>query len=176
MRYADEQFPSAAVTCTAPLNTRNSKKSYQGEVKASEKTHIKQHTCAAPKEVGADPYEPYARTGKSHKLEKRPEWNTQRPSKAFVPASERYPEALQKHRQESRKQRQKELMTLMERNTLSRTPQQDLLPPAYTFNSQKPQAQRLRKSPQPQVQSHFTSQEYTAIIMQGETLKTCHQK
>ncbi|XP_050950547.1 coiled-coil domain-containing protein 66 isoform X2 [Labeo rohita] len=155
VRYADEQFPSAAVTCTAPLNTLNSKKSYQGEVKASEKTHIKQHTCAAPKEVAADPYEPYARTGKSHKLEKKPEWNTQRPSKAFVPASERYPEALQKHRQESRKQRQKELMTLMERNTLSRTPQQDLLPPAYAFNSQKPQAQRLRKSPQPQSENHL---------------------
>ncbi|KAL1250812.1 hypothetical protein QQF64_018608 [Cirrhinus molitorella] len=152
VRDADEQFSQC---CSYMHSSINGKKSHLGEVKASEKTHIKQHTCAAPKEVGADPYEPYARTGKSHKLEKRPEWNTQKPSKAFVPASERYPEALQRHRQESRKQRQKELMTLMERNTLSRTPHQDLLPPANTLNSQKPQAQRLRKSPQPQSENHL---------------------
>lgn len=150
IRDGDNQSPSAAVTCRAPQNTQNGKKSHQGEEKTSEKSHSKQHT----KEVRADPYEPFTWTGRSHRLEKRPEWNTQRPSKAFIPASGRYPEALQRHRQESRRQRQKELMTLMERSTLSGTPQQDLIP----LNNHKPQAQRLRKSPQPQVPSHFTSQ------------------
>uniref|UniRef100_A0A8C1YRM0 Coiled-coil domain containing 66 n=1 Tax=Cyprinus carpio TaxID=7962 RepID=A0A8C1YRM0_CYPCA len=145
VRDADKQSPSAAGTCTAPPN---GKKSHQGEVKASEKSHSREHMCAALKEVRADPHEPYTRTGRDHRLETRPEWNTQRPSKAFVPASDRYPEALQRHRQESRRQRQRELMTLVERNTRSRTPQQDLLPPANEFNNHKPQAQRLRTSPQ----------------------------
>ncbi|XP_051764781.1 coiled-coil domain-containing protein 66 isoform X4 [Ctenopharyngodon idella] len=152
VRDEDKQSP-AAVIHTAPPNTLNGKKSHHGEVQASEKS--KDHLSAAPKEVGADPYEPYARTGRNHKLEKRPEWNTQRPSKAFIPASERYPEALKRHRQESRKQRQIELMTLVERNTLSRTPQQEPLPPAYAVNNQKPQAQRHRKSPQPQCENQL---------------------
>ncbi|XP_067254571.1 coiled-coil domain-containing protein 66 isoform X4 [Chanodichthys erythropterus] len=138
---------------TAPPNTLNGKKSHHGEGQASEKS--KDHLSTAHKEVRADPYEPYARTSRNHKLEKRPEWNTQQPSKAFVPASERYPEALKRHRQESRRQRQIELMTLVERNTLSRTPQQELLPPAYAVNNQKPQAQRHRKSPQPQSENQL---------------------
>ncbi|XP_048032234.1 coiled-coil domain-containing protein 66 isoform X3 [Megalobrama amblycephala] len=143
----------AAVIHTAPPNTLNGKKSHHGEVQASKKS--KDHLSTAPKEVRADPYEPYARTGRNHKQEKRPEWNTQRPSKAFVPASERYPEALKRHRQESRRQRQIELMTLVERNTLSRTPQQELLPPACAVNNQKPQTQRHRKSPQPQSENQL---------------------
>ncbi|XP_067254572.1 coiled-coil domain-containing protein 66 isoform X5 [Chanodichthys erythropterus] len=143
----------AAVMHTAPPNTLNGKKSHHGEGQASEKS--KDHLSTAHKEVRADPYEPYARTSRNHKLEKRPEWNTQQPSKAFVPASERYPEALKRHRQESRRQRQIELMTLVERNTLSRTPQQELLPPAYAVNNQKPQAQRHRKSPQPQSENQL---------------------
>uniref|UniRef100_A0A672KNY1 Coiled-coil domain-containing protein 66-like n=1 Tax=Sinocyclocheilus grahami TaxID=75366 RepID=A0A672KNY1_SINGR len=91
--------------------------------------HLKQHLR------DADAYEPYARSGRIHRLEKRPEWNTQRPSKAFVPASERYPEALQRHRQESRRQRQQQLMTLLERST----PQ--------PLHNHRPQAQTLRTSP-----------------------------
>ncbi|XP_041743248.2 coiled-coil domain-containing protein 66 isoform X4 [Coregonus clupeaformis] len=72
-----------------------------------------------------DLYEAFARTdrgqGQRHRGGgRRPEWNTQRPSKPFVPASERYPAGLQHTRQESRLHRQMELMTLMERNT--RTP------------------------------------------------------
>ncbi|XP_051803978.1 coiled-coil domain-containing protein 66 isoform X2 [Acanthochromis polyacanthus] len=66
--------------------------------------------------AGGDPYEAFARRDK-----KRPEWNTQRPSRRFVPASERYPVALQKNRQESRLKRQAELLALQERTCLSRT-------------------------------------------------------
>ncbi|KAK1799693.1 hypothetical protein P4O66_006231, partial [Electrophorus voltai] len=60
----------------------------------------------------ADPYTAYARTDRprGQQVGRKPEWNTQRPSKAFVPASERYPAALQRHRQESRLRRQMELM------------------------------------------------------------------
>ncbi|XP_029630271.1 coiled-coil domain-containing protein 66 isoform X2 [Salmo trutta] len=70
-----------------------------------------------------DLYEAFARTdqGQRHRGGgRRPEWNTQRPSKPYVPASERYPAGLQHTRQESRLRRQMELMNMMERNT--RTP------------------------------------------------------
>ncbi|XP_008299505.1 LOW QUALITY PROTEIN: coiled-coil domain-containing protein 66 [Stegastes partitus] len=66
--------------------------------------------------AGGDPYEAFARRDK-----KRPEWNTQRPNRRFVPASERYPVALQRNRQESRLKRQAELLALQERTCLSRT-------------------------------------------------------
>ncbi len=139
-----------AVTCPAPPN----KKSQRCEVNASERSHSKPHM----KEE--DAYEAYARSGRIHRPEKKPEWNTQRPSKAFVPASERYPEALQRHRQESRRQRQNELMTLLERSTLP-------------LHNHKPQAQRLRTPPQAQVLSRFT--EYAAEGL-GTSLETRYQK
>lgn len=44
-----------------------------------------------------------------------------RPSHRFVPASERYPAALQQNRKESRLKRQAELLALQERACLSRT-------------------------------------------------------
>ncbi|XP_026857612.2 coiled-coil domain-containing protein 66 isoform X2 [Electrophorus electricus] len=80
----------------------------------------------------ADPYTAYARTDRprGQQVGRKPEWNTQRPSKAFVPASERYPAALQRHRQESRLRRQMELMTLVEKNAFPQTAQHDTSPPA----------------------------------------------
>lgn len=44
-----------------------------------------------------------------------------RPNRQFVPASERYPAALQRNRQESRLKRQAELLALQERTCLPRT-------------------------------------------------------
>ncbi|KAK7137414.1 hypothetical protein R3I93_017484 [Phoxinus phoxinus] len=108
---ADKRSPAAV----------NMKRSHHSEVKDPVRT---------------DPYEAYAR-----RAQKRPEWNTLRPSKAFVPASERYPEALKRHRQESRRLRQIQLMTLMERNTHSRTPQPEPLLPTHTPLNHRPSAQ-----------------------------------
>lgn len=48
-----------------------------------------------------------------------------RPSRQFVPASERYPAPLQRNRQESRLKRQAELLALQERTCVSRS-----IPPA----------------------------------------------
>ncbi|XP_075996357.1 coiled-coil domain-containing protein 66 [Genypterus blacodes] len=73
-----------------------------------------------------DLYEGSARTDKNRGDKRRPEWNTQRPSRRFVPASERYPAGLQRHRQESRLRRQAELLALQDRNCPSRS---DLPPP-----------------------------------------------
>nr|CBN80654.1 Coiled-coil domain-containing protein 66 [Dicentrarchus labrax] len=70
---------------------------------------------------GGDPYEAFARTEKSRRDKRRPEWNTQRPSRQFVPASERYPASLQRNRQESRMKRQAELLALQEKACLSKT-------------------------------------------------------
>lgn len=153
IRDAHKQSPNAGMTDPAPPKAQHGRKSHHEEVKVSENSHGKERMRSASKEVGADAYEPYARTGRNHKPEKKPEWNTKRPSKAFVPASERYPEALQRHRQESRRQRQIELMALVERNA----PQPDLVPPPpYFVNNHKAQAQRHRKSPQLQVPVHYT--------------------
>ncbi|XP_054881755.1 coiled-coil domain-containing protein 66-like [Poeciliopsis prolifica] len=62
--------------------------------------------------AGEDPYAPFARAEKSQRSKTRPEWGTQRPSRRFVPASQRYPVALQRDRQESRLRRQAELLAL----------------------------------------------------------------
>ncbi|XP_058230277.1 coiled-coil domain-containing protein 66 isoform X2 [Hemibagrus wyckioides] len=114
----------AAAEYKAPPNIKRSRR----EGRLAEKNGGKENMCTAVR--AADPYEAYARTDKTHRQQqlKKPEWNTQRPGKAFVPASERYPAALQRHRQENRMRRQMELMTLVERNTLSRTAQQAIPP------------------------------------------------
>ncbi|XP_059425919.1 coiled-coil domain-containing protein 66 isoform X1 [Carassius carassius] len=137
-------IPRAGVTGPAPPNNT----SQRCEVKASAKSHSKQHV----REV--DAYEPYARSGRIHSVEKRPEWNTQRPSRAFIPASERYPEALQRHRQESRRQRQQQLMTLLERST----PQllHNHKPPAQT-RGMSPPAQGQRRENQRQGAPAFSA-------------------
>uniref|UniRef100_W5N740 Coiled-coil domain containing 66 n=1 Tax=Lepisosteus oculatus TaxID=7918 RepID=W5N740_LEPOC len=72
-----------------------------------------------------DLYEAFARTGRRQgqsgpREERKPGWNSQKPSRPFVPASERYPHGLQQERQESRLRRQLELLTLAERNAPSR--------------------------------------------------------
>ncbi|XP_062400805.1 coiled-coil domain-containing protein 66 isoform X3 [Sardina pilchardus] len=81
------------------------------------------NAAAEPQEVPESSlYEQFQRT--SHRARpaegKRPEWNTRKPSRPFVPASERYPPGLRLHRQESRLRRQMELLTLVERNAYSR--------------------------------------------------------
>uniref|UniRef100_A0A8C3RK96 Coiled-coil domain containing 66 n=1 Tax=Cyanoderma ruficeps TaxID=181631 RepID=A0A8C3RK96_9PASS len=76
------------------------------------------------KETGgiySDLYEQYARKERhiksSEKYSRRPDWNINQPGKRYIPASERYPEALQKQREESRVRRQMELLQLVERNS-----------------------------------------------------------
>ncbi|XP_042365939.1 coiled-coil domain-containing protein 66 isoform X3 [Plectropomus leopardus] len=80
---------------------------------------------------GGDPYEAFARTDRSRKDKRRPEWNTQRPSRRFVPASERYPAALQRNRQESRQRRQAELLALQEKTCLFRSDPPPPPPPQH---------------------------------------------
>ncbi|XP_062842503.1 coiled-coil domain-containing protein 66 isoform X2 [Trichomycterus rosablanca] len=114
-----------------PPNMKRSRRDAQ----PAERNTGKENICTATTE--ADPYEPFTRTDRSNgqKLCRKPQWNTQRPNKAFVPASERYPATLQRHRQESRMRRQMELMTLVERNTVSRTAQHCPSPPCLENQS-----------------------------------------
>ncbi|KAK5933457.1 hypothetical protein CgunFtcFv8_013937 [Champsocephalus gunnari] len=99
---------------------------------------------------GGDPYEAFARTDRSRRDKRRPEWNTQRPSRQFVPASERYPAALQRNRQESRQRRQAELLALQERTCLSRA---DPPPPQQRELSVPSNPTQTRTSPTRKVES-----------------------
>ncbi|XP_073323519.1 coiled-coil domain-containing protein 66 isoform X2 [Pagrus major] len=83
---------------------------------------------------GGDLYEAFARTERNRKDKRRPEWNTQRPSRQFIPASARYPASLQRNRQENRMKRQAELLALQERTCLSRPNPPPLLPPSLPQN------------------------------------------
>ncbi|XP_030634136.1 coiled-coil domain-containing protein 66 [Chanos chanos] len=119
--------PDIPTEYQASLGTKKSKR---GARPADRKQSTgKENVCTQARDDGGDPYEAYARTDRRQQGGKRPEWNTRKPSKPFVPASERYPPGLQQHRQESRMRRQMELMTLVEKNTLSRMPHQNSTPP-----------------------------------------------
>ncbi|XP_023149850.2 coiled-coil domain-containing protein 66 isoform X3 [Amphiprion ocellaris] len=105
--------------------------------------------------AGGDPYEAFARRDK-----KRPEWNTQRPSRRFVPASERYPVALQRNRQESRLKRQAELLALQERTCLSRTG-----PPVQNQESGPcPKPSQTRTSPTRKVENDSSGQSNSTAV------------
>ncbi|XP_053172140.1 coiled-coil domain-containing protein 66 isoform X2 [Scomber japonicus] len=106
-------------------------------------------------EGGGDPYEAFARREK-----RRPEWNTQRPSRRFVPASERYPAALQRNRQENRLKRQAELLALQEKTRLPRTDP----PPA-------PQNQEPRLCSNPS-QTRTSSARRVESVSRGQSVST----
>uniref|UniRef100_H3A6V6 Coiled-coil domain containing 66 n=1 Tax=Latimeria chalumnae TaxID=7897 RepID=H3A6V6_LATCH len=69
-----------------------------------------------------DLYDQFARTEKrpiknSEKHGRKPEWNTNKPVKKYIPASERYPSGLKREREENKMRRQMELLHLAEKNT-----------------------------------------------------------
>ncbi|XP_055073533.2 coiled-coil domain-containing protein 66 isoform X1 [Misgurnus anguillicaudatus] len=150
----DKQFSNADVTHTAPPNTLTARNSQLNNKTLAQRSHGTENINTAHTEAEADPYEPYARTSRNSKPQprKKPEWNIQRPSKAFIPASERYPEALQQHRQKSRKHRQMELMMLVEKNTVSETTQQDLPPQP---NNNRYIAQKHKNPAQKQIENQL---------------------
>ncbi|XP_072296066.1 coiled-coil domain-containing protein 66 isoform X2 [Eucyclogobius newberryi] len=109
------------------------------------------------KGFGSDIYEPFARTEGSRtegsrtegsrtegsRTEKRPEWNTQRPRRRFVPASQRYPEELQRQRQQSRLRRQAQLLSLQRNLNLNNTTTGQSLRPTLSPTEQSgPEAPR----------------------------------
>ncbi|XP_029007346.1 LOW QUALITY PROTEIN: coiled-coil domain-containing protein 66 [Betta splendens] len=107
---------------TLPVTAKHQAPSSQSVAPSTSKNRAtktgKENICL---QGGGDPYEAFARTDRSRRDRRRPEWNMQRPSRRFVPASERYPAALQRNRQESRLKRQAELVALQERACLART-------------------------------------------------------
>uniref|UniRef100_A0A8C5R6Z3 Coiled-coil domain containing 66 n=1 Tax=Leptobrachium leishanense TaxID=445787 RepID=A0A8C5R6Z3_9ANUR len=66
-----------------------------------------------------DLYEAFARTEKEVKEQRRPDWNRNNPNKKYIPASERYPRALQRHREESKARRQVEMLNLVDKSTVN---------------------------------------------------------
>ncbi|KAM7006483.1 LOW QUALITY PROTEIN: coiled-coil domain-containing protein 66 [Tautogolabrus adspersus] len=109
---------------------------------------------------GGDPYEAFARTERSKRDKRRPEWNTQRPSRRFVPASERYPAPLQRHRHESRLKRQAELLALQEKACLSRTDP----PPLSQDPRLLPNPSQTETSPDRKVESVTRGSSFSAAL------------
>ncbi|XP_037107307.1 coiled-coil domain-containing protein 66 isoform X7 [Syngnathus acus] len=70
---------------------------------------------------------------------RRPEWNTHRPSRRFVPASERYPATLQRSRRESRLKRQEEILNLQHRNCLPAS-----RPPSHKVDADRTSVSAIR--------------------------------
>ncbi|XP_036247242.1 coiled-coil domain-containing protein 66 isoform X3 [Molothrus ater] len=98
----------------------NSKK-YQEEMHYMDKNKLPGKGTGG---IYSDLYEQYARKERhiksSEKYSKRPDWNINKPGKRYIPASERYPKALQKQREENKVRRQMELLQLLERNSPGR--------------------------------------------------------
>ncbi|KAM6927284.1 coiled-coil domain-containing protein 66 [Xenentodon cancila] len=99
--------------------------------------------------AGGDVYEAFARTERSRRERRRPEWNKQRPSHRFVPASERYPVVQQKNRQESRLKRQAELLALQEGTRLSKAEPA----PQHQETRLRPDSLKTRTSPPRKVET-----------------------
>ncbi|NXB78255.1 CCD66 protein, partial [Donacobius atricapilla] len=97
--------------------TSNSKK-YQKEMQYIDKNKLSGKETDG---IYSDLYEQYARKERliksSEKYSKRPDWNINKPGKRHIPASERYPKALQKQREESKVRRQMALLRLVERSS-----------------------------------------------------------
>ncbi|XP_023667058.1 coiled-coil domain-containing protein 66 isoform X2 [Paramormyrops kingsleyae] len=91
-----------------------------------------------------DPYEGFARTGRDHR---RQGWNTQRPGKPFVPASERYPPGPRQRREESRLRRQAELLALVGQCATARLAHKEP-PTAQLSHRQRPFTQKKEGRPQ----------------------------
>ncbi|XP_036387553.1 coiled-coil domain-containing protein 66 [Megalops cyprinoides] len=141
------QTPDIPAEYRPPPNTKKQKR----DTRPAERNPGagKENVCRENGGTGGDPYEAFARTDRRQRAGRRAEWNSQRPGKAFVPASERYPAGLQRHRQESRLRRQMELLTLVEKNALSRPGNKE---PSHTTQPQN------RHKPLPQQKEDHSHQ------------------
>ncbi|NXU58833.1 CCD66 protein, partial [Turnix velox] len=117
-----EPAEDRAVCCGSPdisieyKETCSSKK-YQKEMQYIDKNRTSGQENSV---IYNDLYEQYARRERQmkplEKCSKKPDWNINKPGKRYIPASERYPEQLQKQREENKVRRQMELLQLVERN------------------------------------------------------------
>ncbi|XP_038668735.1 coiled-coil domain-containing protein 66 isoform X2 [Scyliorhinus canicula] len=98
--------PDTASECNTVPNTKKLGKKPSEKIVVNEKENVL---------LSDDSYNQFARTKKG-KNEKRPEWNANKTSKRYVPASERYPKGLQREREEKKMKRQMELLQLLEKS------------------------------------------------------------
>ncbi|XP_051933015.1 coiled-coil domain-containing protein 66 isoform X3 [Hippocampus zosterae] len=111
---AEDKREKAVQTEAAPLSAGEERPPSLSKCKSKAD---KENTRAPGGGKSDEAYEAFARTEKK-KEKMRPQWNTHRPSRRFVPASERYPATLQRSRRESRLERQEEVLGLQHRNCL----------------------------------------------------------
>ncbi|KAJ8361017.1 hypothetical protein SKAU_G00175420 [Synaphobranchus kaupii] len=123
------------------------------------KENVNMQTEEEGEGAAGDQYEAFARRPRqAQRPGKRPEWNTHRPGKAFVPASDRYPPGLRRNRQDSRLRRQMELLTLVERNAPYRPSHREPRPPPQAQPRGKPlphrQEEHISTSPPHSMAAH----------------------
>lgn len=114
-RNVDGTSPDISVEYKEKFNSKKCQKGMQcpDKKKISEKENNGTYYSAQ--------YDQFARQEKQTKpmgkYGKRPDWNINKPGKRYIPASERYPQRLQRQREEKKVRRQMELLQLVERNT-----------------------------------------------------------
>ncbi|XP_048462747.1 coiled-coil domain-containing protein 66 isoform X6 [Rhincodon typus] len=98
--------PDTIAECNTVSISRKSKMKPNETIAVTEKENVLLYD---------DSCDQFAKTKKG-KNEKRPEWNTNKTSKRYIPASERYPKGLQREREEKKMRRQMELLQLLEKS------------------------------------------------------------
>ncbi|XP_048403850.1 coiled-coil domain-containing protein 66 isoform X3 [Stegostoma tigrinum] len=97
--------PDTIAECNTVPISRKSKMKPNEKIAVTEKENVLLYD---------DSCDQFAKT--KGKNEKRPEWNTNKTSKRYIPASERYPKGLQREREEKKMRRQMELLQLLEKS------------------------------------------------------------
>ncbi|KAM8930226.1 LOW QUALITY PROTEIN: coiled-coil domain-containing protein 66 [Pelodytes ibericus] len=102
-----------------PIEFKNQSKT-GGNLKTQKPPRERADSRKENKSTPNDVYDQFARTERDVQENiRKPGWNKNNPNKKFVPASERYPRGLQKQREENKVRRQKELLNLVEKNTMN---------------------------------------------------------
>ncbi|XP_075430960.1 coiled-coil domain-containing protein 66 isoform X2 [Ascaphus truei] len=116
-----------------PIELKNQQKAERHQKKMKSQ---REKSGSRKENKNIDTYEHFARTEKQVKENgRRPDWNKNKPSKQYVPASERYPKGLRKQREESKIRRQMELLNLVDKTTAN--------------NQQQKKRDSPRRSPSP---------------------------
>ncbi|XP_045434991.1 coiled-coil domain-containing protein 66 isoform X11 [Pipistrellus kuhlii] len=113
------------------------------------------------------------------KCSKSPEWNINKPLKAYIPASEKYPKQLQKQREEKKVRRQMELLHLVERNNPGNLSQNrgnsPVLRSSHQETEPKFRSHLVKKEEEPLKISYFSkerSQSPQVPVMKNRTQQT----
>lgn len=114
------------------------------------------------KNLSNEPNEKFARRESEQKVvqkfAKKPEWNTNKADRQYIPASERYSRGHQKQREENKARRQMELLHLVEKNTSRNSNSKNVAPTQF---SPSPREEKKENNPVTK-DEHNPKREYNA--------------